>query len=262
MATQKSVLSKDEADKLAVAYAPRKFPHSVSVAASDFMAFNSGTGGGAGGSFKIDTLVAEQTGMAELERLSVEAKVERQALERLKDLQEQAYREAYALGLDEGREKAFEEKRSVFQEKVLHFEELISSVERLKSDLIASNEAQILRLVMYMAKRLAMAEVKERPELVLEVIKTAVESAQSEEAITVRLSPSDMQFIDETRMKLGKEFDALKKAKFEASDSVSDGGCVVETNYGDVDATMEQRFEKLWTAVSEKLPKLKNVVGE
>jgi flagellar assembly protein FliH len=262
MSTHKSVLSREEADKLAVAYAPRKFPQSVSTAASHFMAFNANQAGGKGSSFKIDTLVAEQTGMAELERLSVEAKVEKQALERLKDLQEQAYREAYALGLDEGREKAFEEKRSEFQEKVHHFEELISSVERLKSDLIASNEAQILKLVMYMAKRLAMAEVAERPELVREVIKAAVESAQSDESIVVRLSPSDMQFIDETRVKLGKEFEALKKAKFEASDTVQSGGCIVETNYGDVDATMEQRFEKLWAAVSEKLPKLRNVVGE
>lgn len=182
MSNQKSVLSKDEADKLAVAYAPRKFPQAVSATASDFMAFNAG----GSSSFKIDTLVAEQTGMAELERLTMEAKVEKQALERLKDLQEQAYREAYAIGLDEGREKAFEEKRSEFQEKVHHFEELISSVERLKSDLIASNEAQILKLVMYMARRLAMAEVAERPELVRDVIKAAVESAQSDESSTLR----------------------------------------------------------------------------
>ena len=261
MATAKSVLPKEEADKVVVAYNPRKFPQTVSKVANDFIAFNGGAGATSSSSFKIDSIVAEQTGIAELERISIEERVESQALERIKDLQEQAYREAYALGLDEGREKAFETKSNEFSEKIQHFETLIASIERLKADLIASNETQLLRLVVYLARRLAMAEIKERPELILEVIQHAVASAQSDESITVRLSPSDFAFIEETREKLGKEFDTLKSAKFEASEDVTNGGCIVETNYGDVDATMEQRFEKLWQALSEKLPQVKNVVG-
>lgn len=258
MTTTKSVISKDEAEKLAVAYAPRKFPQTISQVASGFMAFNAG----GGSSFKIDQLVAEQTGMAELERLSVEAQVEKKALERLKDLEELAYKEAYAVGIDEGREKAFEDNRAEFDQKLRHFEELIASIEHLKSELIAINEAQILKLVMYMARRLAMAEIKERNEVIIDVIRNAVHSAQSDENITIRLSPSDAAFIDEVRGKLGKEFESLKKARFEASDVITSGGCVVETNYGDVDATIEKRFEKLWESVTEKLPEVKNSVGE
>lgn len=258
MTVQKSVISKEEAEKLAVAFTPRKFPQSISPVASSFMAFNTGNESG----FKIDQLVAEQTGMAELERLSIEAQVEKKALERLKDLEELAYKEAYALGLDEGREKAFEDNRAEFDQKLRHFEELIGSVERLKLDLVAINEAQLLKLVMYMARRLAMAEIKDRSEVIIDVIRTAVHSAQSDENITIRLSPSDAAFIDEVRGKLNKEFESLKKARFEASEDVTDGGCIVETNYGDVDATMEQRFEKLWASVTEKLPEVKNTVGE
>ena len=262
MAFAKSVISKEDAEKIVVAYNPRKFPQTVSSMASQFIAFSHDNPNAGTSHFKIDQIVAQQTGIAELERLSIEEQVERDALERIKDLQEQAYTEAYSLGLDEGREKAFEEKKSEFEQKLLHFESLISSVETLKSDLIASNETQILRLVTHMVKRLVFDEVKERPELILEVVRRAIESAQSDESIVVKVSPSDMVFLEETRGKLGKEFDSLQRAKFESSESIKNGGCIVETNYGDIDATMEQRFERLWAAISEKLPKVKNVVGE
>src|SRR5580704_7133630 len=88
----KAVFPKDEAEKIAVKYNPRKFPAIISPTASAFVAYNSGSDED---SFRIDKLVAEQSGIAELERVSLEEKVEREALQRLKDIQEQAYKEAY-----------------------------------------------------------------------------------------------------------------------------------------------------------------------
>ena len=254
----KTVLTKEEAERVAIAYNPRKFPATISPTAVEFHAFNSGleTSG-----FRIDKIVAQQTGVAELERLSIEEKVEREALVRLKELQEQAYQQAYQLGLDEGREKAFEERRAELDEKLQHMENLLSTIERLKEDLVASNEAQILRLVYALAKKVVLDEVAQRPELVLQVMKEAVESAQEEDNVVVRVSPSDHQFFEGIREKLGKDFDSVKRAKLEASEEIASGGCIVETEYGSVSATLDQRLEKLWTAIAEKLPKIKNIVG-
>lgn len=254
----KAVLEKEDAEKVAVAYSPRKFPATISSVAKDFVAFNAG---GDESSFRIDKLVAQQTGIAEIERLSLEEKVEREALLRVKELQEQAYQQAYQLGLDEGREKAFHEQREVLSQKIQHLEELLSSIERLKGDLVACNETSIVRLAFYMAKRLVYKEISENPEIVLDVVKQAVESAQSDENVTVRVAPADFKFIESVKEMLGKDFDAVKRARLEPSDDIQAGGCVVETNYGDVNATVDQRLEKLWTSIADKLPKVKNVVG-
>jgi flagellar assembly protein FliH len=257
MSRAKAVLDKVDAEKIAVAYSPRRFPATISNVAHDFVAFNSGNSS----SFRIDRLVAEQTGVAELERLSIEEKVEREALLRLKDLQEQAYQQAYQLGLDQGREKAFLDQQTELNEKLLHLEELLNSIDRLKGDLIACNETQIVRLIFYMSKRLVLQEIEVKPELILEVVRQAVMGAQSDEKVTVRVSPSDFTFIESIKEKLGKDFDAVKRAKLDSSEDIMPGGCVVETNYGDVDATIDQRLDKLWSSISEKLPKVKNVVG-
>ena len=178
----------------------------------------------------------------------------------MKDLQEQAYEQAYQLGLEEGREKAFLEHQAELEAHMQSFGELIGSVTRMKMDLIASNEAQLVSLVFSIAKRLAVAEVTAKPELVLELVREAIEGAQSEENVTVKVSANDFALIEALKDKLGKEYDGLKTVKLEASDSVTSGGCIVETNYGDVNATVERRVEKLWESFAEKLPKVRNVI--
>ena len=260
----KAVLSKEEADKIAVTFSPRKFPAVISRTAHDFVAYNAKSGktdSNGTPSFRIDRLVAEQTGVAELERISLEEKVEREALVRLKEFQEQAFQQAYQLGLDEGRERAFIDRSAELSDKLQHLQELLETIEKLKVDLIACNETQIVRMVFYMAKRLVYQEISAKPEIVLETVRQALLSAQSDENVNIRISPSDYEFIESTREKLGKEFDGVKRAKLESSAEIENGGCVVETNYGDVNATLEQRLQRMWASISEKLPKTKSTIG-
>lgn len=257
---RKIVLSKEEADKVAVVYSPRRFPTAIQPAAREFVSLQAMRPDGMEPSFRIDKIVAQQTGIADLERLSIEEKVEREALLRVKDLQEQAYQEAYQLGFDEGRETAFVERKAELVRSLNQLSSLIASIERLKSDLVASNETQIIRLVFEMAKRIALHEISVRPDAVLEVMRQAVASAQTDETFTIRVSPDDFQFIESVKEKLGKDFEFLQKSKLEASEEITHGGCVIETNYGAVNATVEQRLSKLWETLSEKLPKIQDVL--
>lgn len=260
----KAIFTKDEADQIAISYSPRKFPFKIQASASEFVAIQNekAKDGTITSDFRIDKLVAKQTGVAELERISIEEKIELEALARIKIIQEKAFAQAHQLGLEEGREKAFSDYKSVLVEKFSHLDTLVASIETLKSDLLSFNETHILRLVFYMAKRISMSAITEKPELVLEVVRHAIESAQTEERVAIRVSPQDFVFIESVKEKLGKEFEKVKRAKFESSESISSGGCIVQTNYGDVDATIEQRLEKLWGALADKLPKVKDQIGE
>jgi flagellar assembly protein FliH len=79
--------------------------------------------------------------------------------------------------------------------------------------------------------------------------------------VTVRVSQSDLDFIESTQAQLGKEFSSLREIKLEANEEITSGGCIIATNYGEVNATLEKRVDKLWLALNEKIPKLKDSVG-
>jgi flagellar assembly protein FliH len=268
-----SVLSREEAERIAVVYSPQKFPVSISSAATQFMSVRDSMQASdrqseavgsrarsAGSSFKIDKMVAEAAGIAQREREAIEQRVEEEALVRMKEMQEEAYHQAHQLGLNEGREKAFQVHQEEFRERLDRLESVISEIENLKTHLISQNEAHFVKLAYQIAATIAVSELKDNRELILPVIQRAISSAQSDEQITIRLSSEDAAFVESTREKLGKQFDALKNAKLDASPGVLNGGCVIETNYGAVDATIEMRLKKVWAAIDDKLPKSQDIL--
>lgn len=98
-------------------------------------------------------------------------------------------------------------------------------------------------------------------EAMIEILRDAVGLAQDEENVTVHVSRSQFDFMEQLKNETGREFEFIKKIRFEHSDEVSDGGCIVETNYGEVDARIEQRIDQLWKVLSENIPKVKDKVA-
>jgi flagellar assembly protein FliH len=131
----------------------------------------------------------------------------------------------------------------------------------LKKDLIAANEEHVMKMIYYMASRIAMYEIKGNEEAVLGVIKKSIEMSQSEEIVIVQVSEQQLNFLEELQKETKREFEFLKRVKFEGSPAVSEGGCVIRTNYGTIDAQLEERIHKLWTSIVDTLPKAKHIAS-
>jgi len=247
----KTVIAKEEAEFVVVAHAPKKFPFVISPVAREFVA-NSEQADAP--NFQIDPKVAKQTGIAELQRLSIEQQVERLALERVQSIQENAYREAYQLGLDEGRERAFSENKLEFEKRLKDLDGLIDSITKIKSQLLVEHEAHIVKLLFYVARRLVMQEISAKPESILPVLESVLKDVESSEAVKVLVSKSDLEFLNQISAQSGADNELLKRAQFEEREDVTPGGCIVETNYGSIDASLEKRFEKLWDTLAERIP--------
>ncbi len=255
----KSIIDKDEAENVAVTFSPKKFPMRISENAVSFHKIQTGD---KRTDFKLDHTVSQQTGIGELERLSIEEKVEKQALIKVKEMQEDAYKAGFELGKDEGAKAGFEESKIQLAERLEGFEKLLSKIENLKTQLISHNEVFLIHLLYRMASKIAMVEIEEKPEIILEVLRQVTEAAQSEQKMTVKLAASDLKFVLETQDKLTKNFDFIKNLKLEEDPELSRGGCKIETNYGAINATVEQRVEKLWQSLVQKAPRTKDEVGD
>ena len=254
-----SIIDKDEAEKTAVTFFPKKFPMRITEHAVSFHKMQSGE---KRTDFRIDHSVSEQTGIGELERLSIEERVEQQALIKVKEMQEEAYKAGHLLGRDEGNKAGFEECKLELAKRLESFDDFLFKIENLKAQLISHNEVFLLKLLYQMASKIAMVEIAEKPEIILEVLKQVAEAAQVDQKMTVKLAPSDLKFIVETQEKLSKNFDFIKNLKLEEAPEMSPGGCRVETNYGAINATVEQRVEKLWHSLIQKTPRTKDELGD
>jgi flagellar assembly protein FliH len=208
-------------------------------------------------SFKLSDLVASQSGIAEKERTALEQKAENIALERIREIQEPAYQQAYDLGIEEGRKSAFEQTSKDITERLVQLDQVLTSLTKMKSDLLQQNEGQIIRAVYRLAMRIARFEIKGHDDSILGIMKMAVEHAQSQEGVNVKLSQVDYDFVQTIKDFTKRDMEFMKKIKMVPSTEVAQGGCVVETNYGTVNAALDERIQNMWNALETKIAKPK-----
>ena len=59
------------------------------------------------------------------------------------------------------------------------------------------------------------------------------------------MNPADLQFIKDTQSQLSHFLHDVETIRFEAEDSIQSGGCLIETDMGDIDARIEKQFQAI-----------------
>lgn len=253
----KAILKADVVPKKVLEYVPPKFDLGTSEQAQSYLEGRRAQRN----DFRMSDVIRVQTGVQKVEASNVEEDVEKKVLERLKEVQETAYQEAYQLGLDEGKHEAYQRTSEEIKMRLESFENLLNAISNLKKDLISNNETHLVQLAFHMAKRLAYRTVELDPTMITDVIRDAVEKAQAEEEVVVQVSPQQIEFLETLKAETGRELEFMNNLKLEPVEGLAPGGCVIHTNYGEIDARMEGRVEKLWEGVKESLHRVKDKVS-
>lgn len=214
-----------------------------------------------GRDFNMHEATRIQTGVKDVESRSFDERVEQRVLERLQDVQEAAYKEAYSLGMEEGRREAFQKTSVEIDSHLNSMQELLASITQMKTEILHSNEAHVVKLLLHMASRLAYVEVNANNDVLKEAIRTALEMAQLEENITIQVAPEQFEFLETLKKETGREYEFLKKVKIEPVVGLTKGGCVIETNFGEIDSRFEERVSQLWKSIEENLHRVKDRIS-
>ena len=207
-----------------------------------------------GHNFIIDELISKQTGIFEKEKMKIEQAIDDKVIEKLKDIQEKAYKEAYELGLEEGKKLAYDNNQEAIK---FHLAEMITLFENLKimkQDILNKNEGVFVDMIYFIAEKVVMEHVQKSETTTKEVIKQVIDSLDVKEDIAVRLNQEDFAIMQNLMGENSQEAEIFKKLKFYADPEIQKGGCMFETNHGLVDATLEERIAKLWTLLNQTKP--------
>lgn len=204
--------------------------------------------------FKMDELISKQTGVFETERMKIEQEIDSRVIEKLKDIQEKAYQEAYELGLEEGKKLAFESNKEAIKNHLDEMTNLFESLKTMKKDILNQNESVFVDLIYYIAEKVVHEHVARSETTIKEVVKQVVDSLDVKEDISVRLNDQDFEVMKKLMGENSQEAEIFKKLKFYSAPEVEKGGAMFETNHGLVDATLQERIDKLWTILNQTKP--------
>jgi len=250
MALEKPIIKANLAQKTTFDFKPREISHEITHMARSFADADSLKSP----DFKISELTAQQTGIYQLEHEAQKDKINALVLDKLKEVQEAAYKEGHELGLVEGTEKAYQDSKVEFVDRIDNLDNMLKTIETIKNRLLIENEAELIRLVFLTAKKIALKDLEKSREAVVEILKNVIGEMQVDERVTVRLNPEDLLFLESLQDKTERRLENFERLKFAADEKVKSGGCLIETAYGTVDATVDERVERTWQTLESRIP--------
>ncbi len=178
---------------------------------------------------------------AEAQRLVQEAQ------QRVVQLEKEAYDRGFQKGEAEGR-KAGE---VALAEKISQTSQVIVAAKGERQRICSLYEKDILALVMAMVEQLVNHEVSVNHRVIAKCLHRALGFVVDNSQVVVHLHPEDFLRIKDEVVEDPLFLDNAERVELMEDPAISQGGCLLETTFGEVDATLENCKEKLFKAVEQ-----------
>jgi flagellar assembly protein FliH len=159
---------------------------------------------------------------------------------RLAALEREAFTKGYAQGERAGLEAGGKRAEAMLR-RVAH---TIEELGGLRQTLIQETERELVQLALTLARRVVHREVTLDPELAAALAHVALERLGTTTPATIRLNPEDYTIVAQDGARWG-----TATVTVVPDPSISRGGCLVESAFGSVDATIERQFDELSRAL-------------
>ena len=85
----------------------------------------------------------------------------------------------------------------------------------------------------------------------LDCLRAALKSVVAGGEISVRVNPKDLEVVNSNRPELVRFCGGARGMSVESDENISKGGCVVSTNFGEIDATIDSALNEIEEKLSD-----------
>jgi flagellar assembly protein FliH len=127
--------------------------------------------------------------------------------------------------------------------------QIVDDIATARQALWEGQEAEMVALTLAVARQVIKTEVTQNPEVVRSVIQNALRRLTDKEQVRLRVSVGDAPAVRAMREELLAMTDGLRQLEIVDDRRVGDGGCVIETGAGTIDAKIETQLLEVERAV-------------
>jgi len=170
----------------------------------------------------------------------------------------------YKRGFDDGSKAAEKRLREDFEARVsderkkttlkviVQLESLMENIRSEFSLLQQRSEEIVIRFTLAIAEQILRREVILDDTVVLQQIKEGLRRVLGVDHIKVRVNPIDEAMVREHRAAVAMGSDSLRDMLIEADEKVERGGCILESDSGNVDVRLSTQLKRIEAALLEK----------
>lgn len=154
-------------------------------------------------------------------------------------LDKEVFGKGFAEGIDAGRMQMLKE----LSHELNLLRSLIDGIRKLSAGIYGMIETDIVELSLSIARKIVYEVAEKDREVVVNTVKEAIKKTTDRGTIKIKISPVDYEIMSKNKSDLLQYFDGLKSISFDVDETIHPGGCMVETNHGEIDARIDSQFK-------------------
>ena len=180
----------------------------------------------------------------EAERIIQEASVEKENIKAT----------AHQDGYKEGHEQGFMEGQNEVNRLVERVHKIVESVMVRREEILCETEQQIVELVLLMTRKVVKIISENQKTVVLSNVLAALKKIRTRGNITLRVNTEDLKLTTAHVDEFIKRIENVNGISVIEDSSVDKGGCIVETDFGAIDARISSQLAELESKIMEISP--------
>ena len=160
-------------------------------------------------------------------------------------MQEEARQQGYEEGHKEGYQAGTEAVREQFTSSMNALQSLVDELSAVREKTYPLLEREMVEMVTTLTRKVVRAELQGKEDGIRNIVRLAVESVLDRESLVIKIHPDDYKELEDYGQELIQLFHDIKNIEFESHTSVPHGHCVVESNFGTVEAGLDHLDEHI-----------------
>jgi flagellar assembly protein FliH len=191
----------------------------------------------------------------EAKRLLEEARQQAARLEEeIRGRVEKIEAEARQQGAGEGREQGYQEGRAEVQRLIDNLQRIISAAIERRNLIIEEAETQVINLVLLIAKKVIKVISENQKNVVINNVVQALRKLKSRGEVVIRVNLADLELTSGHIGDFMKMVENVKSITVLEDSSVDRGGCILETDFGQIDARISSQLSEIEERILELAP--------
>jgi flagellar assembly protein FliH len=167
---------------------------------------------------------------------------------------EAAKREAAERGREAGREEGFKEGRAEVERLVGRLHVILDRAMEKRGEILEQAEVQVIELVLLVAKKVVKVISENQKSVVVQNIQQALRKLKTKSDVVVRVNLADLELATEHVKDFVAMAENARKMTIVEDTTVDRGGCVIETDFGEIDARISSQLSELEDRILEVAP--------
>ncbi len=166
------------------------------------------------------------------------------------DLKKNGYDEGYKSGLEEGYNSGKAEVTRLIE----RTHKILETVMSRREEILNETEEQIVQLVLLISKKVVKIMSENQKQVVMANVLSALKKVKTRGTVTIRVNMEDVKLITEHSQEFTAQVEGVEGITVVEDSSVDKGGCIVETDFGSIDARVASQLSELETKILELSP--------